>query len=1156
MRQYTAPESGSFNPRILLAFLLASAGFLLAMAGIASTPPTGTLTDTSGPITYSAGPFRQSNPSPLGLGQLDSGPRCNGQFPCDSYSLTVTLPTGYAAAHPNGALKATMTWVDAGTGNSDYDLYIFDGDVGNTNGARMAEYQSASGANPEIATISPLRDGTQKYTFKIVPYTASGETVQVKIELLPGTAGGGGGGGGSTGPFGGPDATAPGKARYQVFVAPAGSSAEPNSGEYNIGFNPRTGRIMMMNAGPIWRLTPPEVRTPAQPECCEGLWEDKSSTVTDVGLDPILFTDQKSGRTFASNSTAGANAVYAYTDNDGDLYMPIGAAPPNGGADHQTIGSGPYPNIPPFNLPGGLGDPANSATQGHAVYYCSQDVVGPAFCARSDTLGSTYGAGTAAYTGQSTIGCGGLHGHLHVAPDGTAWLPVNQCNGSQGGSFSIDGGITWTEFAVPGAKSQRNGADPSIAIDDDNTVYYAYVNEETVTAGNPPEGHPRVRVGTRNPVTNAITWTHNVDLGAFHGIKNAAHIEAIGGSPGRAAVGFFGTNLPGDYQALNFAGKWYAFVAITYDGGATWTTVNATPNDPVQSMTGIWQQGGGAQQRNTLDFNEITVDDKGRVLYGYSDGCVTAGCIAGTAPNDFVAHMRVARQIGGKTIYASYDSMTDTTVALAPKPACLSGTRTPAASQLSWIAPDNRGADITNYQIFRGTSPGSEVLIGQTGSNKTLYTDTTADPNVATYYYYVKAINSVGTGNPSNEIPLVVVPPPPIENVCALPGRTILTDPAGDNAPPSPGSDLRKFQISQPYSTDGVLRLGFTITTDAPGQNPQPANTAWYVAVRIVNGASTTYKAVRMAYKGTNPTGPTFESYTPSSNTSGGTDGRFVTSGTERPAEPGSNYDVANGKITIIVKASDLGLSAGQTIAGFVSGSSATTDPGGLGGATALIDQMPDSLSFTGAYTIQPNSSCAPSGVSVASVGSRKTHGAAGPYDVDLPLDNTVGIECRNGGASGNHTLVFTFANPLTSVGGASVTGGTGTVSSASAGSNAREYLVNLTGVTDQQTITVSLTNVQDSIGGFSELISAKMGVLAGDTNKDRFVNAGDISQTKNQSGVPVSAANFRQDLNLDGAINSGDISLVKSKSGNALPAEPAPTAAREPASVSGRSGR
>jgi hypothetical protein len=59
--------------------------------------------------------------------------------------------------------------------------------------------------------------------------------------------------------------------------------------------------------------------------------------------------------------------------------------------------------------------------------------------------------------------------------------------------------------------------------------------------------------------------------------------------------------------------------------------------------------------------------------------------------------------------------------------------------------------------------------------------------------------------------------------------------------------------------------------------------------------------------------------------------------------------------------------------------------------------------------------------------------------------------------------------------------------------------------------------------------------VILGDTNADHAVNSADISQTKSQSGQPVGASNFREDLNVDGSINSADISLVKSKSGTAL---------------------
>jgi hypothetical protein len=916
----------------------------------AASPSSGTLTDTSGPVAYSAGPFFVANPTPVPL--VDSGPECfNPGQPCDDFALTVSLPASYLAEHPNAFVEISLAWTDGGAGSSDYDLYIYRGTVINTDGGQAADYQSAGQANPEVATVGPLSAGGATYTVKVVPYTPSGETVHVTMELKPGLPAVPDDG------FGGPDPTVPGVPRYQNFLPPEGSSAESSDGEFNIGFNPHSGRIMVMNIGPVWRLTPAEVDDPAMPESCPALWEDKSTLTTNIGLDPILFTDQKSGRTFASNSTVGANAVYAYSDDDGDLWVEIGAGPPNGGADHQTIGTGPLPADQ-----AALTTPLN---QGQNAIFCSQDVVGPAMCQRSLDLGMSWGPGVPAYTGSGPEGCGGLHGHVHIAPNGTAWLPVNQCNGRQGGATSTDGGLTWTEFAVTGSKSQINGADPSIALDADSTAYYCYVNDEPVADGNPPEGHVHVKVST----DGGATWIRDFDLGASHGIKNAVHTEAIGGSSGRAACGFLGTNVAGDYQALHFPGNWYAFVATTYDGGLTWTTVNATPNDTVQRASGIWQQGGSHTQRNLLDFNEITVDAEGRVLYGYSDGCESAGCVAGTAANDFVAHMRVARQLGGRGLFASKD----TAEPAAPSRACLAGTRDPAASQLSWVAPNNGGAPVTGYQVFRGTAAGNEVLLAETTGTGTTYDDTTADPAVPTYSYFVKAVNAAGTGAASNRVTLTVVVPPPSENVCDKPGLTKLSDASGDTSavlgivttPAPPGSDLRSFQLAQPYdaSASPVVKLAFTLNTDN-GQSPQPAGTAWYVAMKIADPAPATtfrYRGVHMAWNGTTPV---FESYTPSPNSGGGVDGRFVTAGSQKPADPSSTYAAPFNKVVIVVKASDLGLAPGDTIAGFVSGVSQTAG----GTITALYDQMPDSLTFSGSYTVRDNRLCAPQHPPVASL--------------------------------------------------------------------------------------------------------------------------------------------------------------------------------------------
>jgi Astacin (Peptidase family M12A)/Divergent InlB B-repeat domain len=170
---------------------------------------------------------------------------------------------------------------------------------------------------------------------------------------------------------------------------------------------------------------------------------------------------------------------------------------------------------------------------------------------------------------------------------------------------------------------------------------------------------------------------------------------------------------------------------------------------------------------------------------------------------------------------------------------------------------------------------------------------------------------------------------------------------------------------------------------------------------------------------------------------------------------------------------------------------------------------------------------------------SRMTHTGAGTFDVNLPLTGTRGVECRSGGANGNYTMVFQFANSLTSVGGASVTSGTGSVSNNAIGLNNREYLVNLTGVANAQYITVSLTNVHDSVGNAGNLTGPQMGVLVGDTTANGLVNSSDIAQTQSQSGTPVSSSNFREDVTVNGAINSSDISLVQSKSGTALPSLP-----------------
>ncbi len=70
---------------------------------------------------------------------------------------------------------------------------------------------------------------------------------------------------------------------------------------------------------------------------------------------------------------------------------------------------------------------------------------------------------------------------------------------------------------------------------------------------------------------------------------------------------------------------------------------------------------------------------------------------------------------------------------------------------LAWDPPSNNGgSSVTNYEIHRGTYSGGEVYYTTISSSWTTFANT-AVTNGVTYYYKVKAVNAIGTGDPSNE---------------------------------------------------------------------------------------------------------------------------------------------------------------------------------------------------------------------------------------------------------------------------------------------------------------------------------------------------------------------------------------------------------------------
>jgi hypothetical protein len=404
---------------------------------------------------------------------------------------------------------------------------------------------------------------------------------------------------------------------YQNLVPPAGLAT--SAGEPSIGVNWNTGKILFAAGLETDRVTI---------NGASATWENVSSPETSMlSLDPILFTDSTTGRTLVSQ-LAGACSLSSFSDNDGTSYTPaVGCGAP-AGIDHQTIGGGPFaaslvPKLPP---PVGYQ---------HAIYYCSQDVI-DASCAISLNGGLTYGPAVPIY---NLTSCGGLHGHIKVGPDGTAYVPNKNCGGNAAVVSSGDNGLTWTVHTIPGSTS--GDSDPSVAVAADNTVYFGW------HGGN---GHPMAAVSH----DHGATWTNVTDVGTGLGIQNVAFPAMVAGDGTRSALAFLGTPTGGNAQdTANFTGVWHLYVAHTFDGGATWTLVDATPSDPVQRGSICLAGTTCGNDRNLLDFIDATVDKQGRVLVGYADGCI--GPCVNAAPNSFTALGSIARQATGKGLFAAFD---------------------------------------------------------------------------------------------------------------------------------------------------------------------------------------------------------------------------------------------------------------------------------------------------------------------------------------------------------------------------------------------------------------------------------------------------------------------------------------------------------------------
>jgi hypothetical protein len=454
-----------------------------------------------------------------------------------------------------------------------------------------------------------------------------------------------------------------------------------SGGEPSIGVNPKTNAVIFGADGHETRMVFDDATNPATAK-----QTDVTAPTAVTTLDAITFVDQQTGRLFDSQ-LLGVCSGMSYSDDDGATWQPTSGCGQGTLLDHQSVGGGP------FHAPFTGTDPIYP----DAVYYCAQNGFN-ATCAVSLDGGLTFGPGvhisnTPANSPGDPFGgaCSGLHGHLRVGPDGTAYVPIKGCGGTPtadnltnqeffGGkpavSVSNDNGTTWTVHTVPGG---HNGdeSDNAVATDAGNRLYMAWQDASYPDPANdavlPTTSQPKVAYST----DEGTTWSKPFNLAdalpkGSGAINNVQFPEVIAGSAGRAAVAFLGTSAVGDDQHNSTFMKagpggtppvWHLYIAMTYDGGNTWTTVDTTPNDPVQRGC-VDLQGTSnktvtdndiCSQRNLLDFNDISVDRDGRVVAAYADGCVDA-CVTNPDPKTTYKTSRdmVMRQATGPGLYASH----------------------------------------------------------------------------------------------------------------------------------------------------------------------------------------------------------------------------------------------------------------------------------------------------------------------------------------------------------------------------------------------------------------------------------------------------------------------------------------------------------------------
>lgn len=354
-------------------------------------------------------------------------------------------------------------------------------------------------------------------------------------------------------------------------------------------------------------------------------WKDITPPGHSLTLDPFLYVDKATSRVYKSD-LAGTCQALSWSDDRGTTWTTSAAA--CNLSDHQSISAGP---------------PVISKTIGYpnVVYNCSQTVGYNGYSAASGCDKSLDGGlswaptGTYAFSDPSPYGVGegsgdsGVPGHclgdvgaIHVAPDGTLYVPRGWC-GQPWVAFSKDEGLTWTRtqvakngmnstlsggFGVVAPGSGQSDYQATVMADATGHVYFFWVALDRLpylavsTDGGQHFGKP-IKVA---PAGVREAWGPAIDLDP-KGRIGLAYLASTD-SPGRPWTG--------SYRDTTFTG----YLALIPNPLAARPTVIAAPvTRDADSALVHGACGPGRCNSAVLDFIDVAVGPDGSVYGAFVD---------------------------------------------------------------------------------------------------------------------------------------------------------------------------------------------------------------------------------------------------------------------------------------------------------------------------------------------------------------------------------------------------------------------------------------------------------------------------------------------------------------------------------------------------------